>query len=281
MQLARVMVNDMLRTTGGQILTDTAPFTIPLLNSATRRTQRYLANNGLLSNVVDNLILTPIVPVATQDPANQISISALNYNNGTQTFSVPVLPADLLLPLSLAQRQTNSGAQFSPMVPAKGPLMSRVPGPYFGEWEWRGDALCMVGCTNTMDLRVRYEARLPRIQVGADLTKTTINIRDGEDALAGAVVVIYAFSRGAAQRAEARAAWVEDMDQLVNRYVRMQQRIAVRPKGYAAGGGSIDGALSGDYRVMVAFATFSGDGFEPARTKSPTSRFRLHNAHLY
>lgn len=248
MELSRATINDMLRTTGGSILTDTATFTNPMLNSAVRKTQRYLANNGLLSNVVDNAILAAIPVVGNQDPGTQVSISALGYNNGVNTFSQPVLPPDLLLPLSIAQRQTNSGAQFTPMTPAKGPLMSRIAGPFFGEWEWRQDSICMVGSTNVMDIRVRYEGRLPRISKTADLTQTTINIRDGEDALAAAMVSIYSFSRGAAQRQEAKLAFKEECDELINRYVRKDQRIAVRPQGYAAGGGTIDGALSGDYR---------------------------------
>src|SRR6516162_2975629 len=146
---------------------------------------RHRAVHGFLSNVVDNAILTPILPVANQDPATQVFISALGYYNGMNTLSQPVLPPDLILPLSIAQRQTGSGAQFTPMMPAKGPLMSRIPGPYFGEWEWRNDAINMVGSTNTMDIRVRYEGRLPRISPTANFSLTTINIRDGEDALAG------------------------------------------------------------------------------------------------
>jgi hypothetical protein len=248
MELARASINDMLRNTTGSILIDTAPFTVPMLNSSVRRTQRYLANNGLLSNVVDNAILASIPAVGNQDPATQVFISALGYYNGVNTFSQPVLPPDLILPLALAQRQSNSGAQFTSMQPAKGPLMSRIPGAYFGEWEWRQDAINMVGCTNVMDIRVRYEGRLPRIAKGADLTQTTINIRDGEDVLAFGMVMLYGFSRGAAQRQEANVLWKAECDELINRYVRKDQRIAVRPKGYAAGGGSIDGALSGDYR---------------------------------
>lgn len=248
MNNARAIINDMLRSTAGSILVDTAPFTVPMLNSSIRKTQRYLANNGLLSNVIDNAILSAIPVVGNQDPATQVSISALGYNNGVNVFSQPVLPPDLLLPLSLAQRQTNSGSQFTPMTPAKGPLMSRIPGSYFGEWEWRQDAICMVGCTNVMDIRLRYEGRLPRIAPTANFSATTINIRDGEDALTSGMVMMYSFSRGAAQRAEAKLMWKEDCDELINRYVRKDQRIPVRPQGYAAGGGTIDGALSGDYR---------------------------------
>jgi len=123
-----------------------------------------------------------------------------------------------------------------------------MPGQFFGEWEWRNDAINMVGSVNTMDIRVRYEGRLPRVAPAADLTKTTINIRDGEDVLGFAVAMVYSFSRGSAQRAEAKAAWKEEADELINRYVRKDQRIAVRPAGFRAGEGTIDGALSGDYR---------------------------------
>lgn len=248
LQGARAIINDMLRTTAGQILTDTAPFTNVLLNMSIRRTQRYLADNGLTSNVVDNSILTPITPVANSDPGTQVSINQNGYFDGNQQHSQPILPADLILPLSIAQRQTNSGQQFTPMQPAKGPLMSRIPGPYFGEWEWRQDGLYMVGCQNTMDIRLRYEGSLPRVSSTANYSQTTINIRDGEDALILGMCSVYAMSRGSAQRMEVKAEWMAECDFLINRYVRKDQRIGVRPKGYAAGGGTIDGALSGDYR---------------------------------
>jgi hypothetical protein len=248
MLLARAVINDMLRTTAGAILVDTAPFTVHFLNAAIRKTQRYLSVNGLYSQVVDNAILTPVTAVASQDPAVQVFISQNGYYDGVATHSNVVLPPDLILPLAVAQRVTGSGAQFIFMEPARGPLMSRVPGPYFGDWEFRGDGLYLNGCTNSMDLRIRYEQAIGRIAANANFSQVSIPIRDGEDALGWGVVSIYAASRGAAQRAEAKAMWLEECDTLISRYVRAGQRIAVRPKGYAAGGGTIDGALSGDYR---------------------------------
>jgi hypothetical protein len=247
-QNARAIINDMLRSTAGAILTDTAPFTSVLLNMSIRQTQRKLANNGLLSNVIDNFIITPITPVANSDPGTQVSINQNGYFNGVQELSTPTLPADLILPLSLAQRQSNSGQQFTPMNPAKGPLMSRIPGPYFGEWEWRQDAINMVGCQNTMDIRIRYEGAIARVSSTANFSQTTIAIRDGEDALTWGMVLVYAVSRGSAQIMQVEKFWMNQCDDLINRFVRKDQRIAVRPKGYAAGGGTIDGALSGDYR---------------------------------
>ena len=249
LNFARACINDMLRQQSGAILTDSAPFTNIFLNGSVRKTQRYLANNGLFSQVIDNAILTPIGPVANQDPGTQVSISANGYYNGSTTNSNIVLPPDMILPLNVFQRQTGSGSSFVVMQPAKQPLMSRIPGPYFSEWEFRDDALWMVGCTNTMDLRLRYEQMIARVaSVPANYPNTSIPIRDGEDVLGWGIVMLYAISRGAGQRAEAKAMWLEEADVLVNRYVRKDQRIAVRPIGYSAGGGSIDGALSGDYR---------------------------------
>lgn len=248
LQLARALINDMLRTTAGSILTDTSPFTNVFLNHAIRNTQRRIANNGLLSNVVDNFILGSVLPVANSDPGTQVSINVNGYFNGAVQLSQPVLPPDLILPLNLFQRQTGSGAQFTPMRPAKKPLQSRIPGAYFGEWEWRQNAINMVGCTVTTDLRLRYEQALPRIGTGVAYSQVTIGIIDGEDAIAAGIVRAYAFSRGSAQRQEAEKFWGEMCDSLVNRYVRFDQRIAVRPNGFRAGGGTIDGAMSGDYR---------------------------------
>src|SRR5215472_6137704 len=242
LQNARADINDMLRSLGGSILTDTAPFTNVFLNRAIRRTQRYLANNGLHSNTIDNFILTPILPVASPDPGIQVSINQNGYFNGVAQLSSPLLPPDIILPLYLMQRQTGSGAAFMPMYPSKGPLLSRMPTSWFGDWEWRDDGLYMVGSTSTMDIRIRYEGALPRIAANANLSATTINIRDGEDALSSALVWVYAASRGAPQRAEAKQAWKEDCDELVNRYVRKDQRICFRPHGYNADRGSIDGA---------------------------------------
>lgn len=248
LNFARAVINDMLRSQVGSILLDTAPFTNIFLNGSVRKTQRHLANNGLFSQVVDNAILTPIGPVANQDPGTQIYINANGYYNGATTNANVVLPPDMILPLSLFQRQTGSGAQFTPMQPAKQPLQSRMPGAFFGEWEFRDDGLWMVGSTNTMDLRLRYEAMIGRISSTANYSTTSIPIRDGEDVLGWGIVMLYAISRGAAQRAEAKAMWQEECDQLIARYVRKDQRIGVRPHGWQAGGGNIDGALSGDYK---------------------------------
>jgi hypothetical protein len=248
MQGARAGIMDMLKSTAGAILTDTSPYTIVFVNSAIRRVQRRLANNGITSNVRDNVILTPLTPAANADPSVQVYVSVLGYFDGVNVNAQPTLPADLILPLELWERQTGSGAQFQPMSRPQEGLTSRMPGSYFGQWEWREDRINMTGSTMTEDLRVRYEASLPRIAPGTDFTKTTIAIRDGEDALSSAVKYEYAKSRSSAMRQEAKETLEEDLFELINRYVHQDQRIGYRPRGFRAGSGRIDGALQGEYK---------------------------------
>lgn len=245
LQLARAGVMDMLRTTAGAILTDTAPYTAVYLNAAIRRVQRELANNGITSNIRDNVILSGLTPAVGSDPSIQVYVSQLGYFNGATLNANITLPADLIMPLELWERQTGSGTQFQYMPQPQEGLESRIPGSYFGQWEWREDQINMTGSTITEDLRIRYEASLARISAGSDFTKTVIAIRDGEDALAAAVVLQYSRTRGSALRAEAKTWFDEEMFQLVNRYVRRDQRIMYRPRGYRAGGGRIDGSLQG------------------------------------
>jgi len=248
LQLARAGVNDMLRSTAGAILTDTAPFTVVYLNAAIRRVQRELANYGITSNIRDNVIMTPLPPCTVSDPSIQVYVSQLGYFDGTNLNATPTLPTDLVLPLEVWERQTNSGAQFQYMPRPQEGLQSRIAGSYFGNWEWREDRINMTGSTITEDLRIRYEASLPRVSAGANMSQTSIPIRDAEDVLAAAVVLQYSRTRGSAMRQEAKQWYEDEKFQLVNRYVRQDQRIAYRPRGFRAGGGSIDGALQGDYK---------------------------------
>lgn len=258
LQLSRAMVNDMLRDTAGRILTDSAPFTLIYLNSAIRKTQRHYANNGLYSYIKDNVIIPAIPPAASNDPSVQVFLSAQGYFDGVAMHSTPTLPLDLILPLAIFERQTGSGSSFSPMSPSRGDgLVSRVPGQTFDDWEWRNDNINLIGSTNTNDLKVRYESMIPPVvlaanlspqQATAALSQTSIPLRDSHEALAAWTVWFYAFARGSEMRVECEKMANEQMDIVVDRYVRKDQRIAYRSRGYRAGGGPIDGALTGSYK---------------------------------
>jgi hypothetical protein len=248
LNLARAGINDMQRSTAGSILTDTANNTNVYLNAAVRRVQRELANNGITSNLRDNVILTPLTPAVGSDPSIQVYVSQVAYFDGANMNPTPILPADCLIVYEAWERQTNSAAQFQYMVQPQEGLQSRMPGSYFYQWEWREDRMNMNGSTITEDLRIRYEATIGRIAVPvAPLTyaNVTIPITDSEDVLASAVVLQYSRTRGSAMRQEANQWFADEMFQLINRHVRRDQHVSYRPRGYSAGGGRIDGALIG------------------------------------
>lgn len=248
MNLARAKINDMLRTSGGQILTDNAPFSIEFVNDAVDECQEYLSVNGVETQIVDNFILTPIPPTTSTDPSCQISIGYQGYNDGVTQHANPKLPTDLILPLRVWQRQTASGQQFFPVEPSRDGLQSFQPSSSFRQWEWRQGAIYMQGCTNTQDLRLRYEQALIDFGASANFLQATILIPRSKRAIAYLIAEQYAISRGSPQAPTMHQKAEEAMNQIINRHVRADERIAYRPQGYRSGGGSIDGSLSGSYR---------------------------------
>jgi|HubBroStandDraft_4_1064222.scaffolds.fasta_scaffold00050_2 hypothetical protein len=242
--LARATVNDMLRTSAGQILTDVAPFSIEYVNAAVDHVQETLANNGISTQIVDNVILTPIPPTPNLDPDCQIFFGYQGYFDGSVMHATPALPPDLIVPLKIWQRQTGSAQQFSLMNPAKDGLRSAQPGSVFGEWEWRQGAIYMVGCTTTQDIRIRYEQSLGDISSSANFSTTYIQIPRSKRAIAYLVAYGYAFARGSPQ-APAVLTMAEDaINGIINRQIRMDQRNPIRPRGYRSGG-RVDGAMGG------------------------------------
>jgi hypothetical protein len=249
MNLARAWANDQQISTAGQILIDTAPFTAEYLNGAIQTAQAYLANNGVTSNLIDDFILTPITPVATQDPSVQTFISYDGYYDGAVMHATPALPPDTMVVLKCWQRQTGSGQWFQEFGQPQDGLQSYIPGPYFSRWEWRQDRLNFNGATNTLDVRIRTEATLPIIAPATTdnpFSNTVIRIRNGTRALAALVVNQYCMARGAAQQPAVEQMAMRYLDELVNRNVRRDQRIAYRRGSYSSGD-TIDGSLSGSY----------------------------------
>jgi hypothetical protein len=238
----------MLRSSAGQTLKNDRPFTIEYLNASVEDCQEYLANNGVTSNIKDDVILSPLTPVTNPDPAVQVYVSVEGYFDGVQIHKTPALPVDMIIPLRVWERQTGSGQQFQAMNQPEDGLPSRLQGPYYGLWEWREDRIAMIGSTQTRDLRLRYEAGFVPLAANADLTQAIIRIRGGKRAVAYGVAEYYAAARGAPQQTWAEQQKLKRLDELVNRQVRKDQRIAFRPRAYNSDRSSIDGSLSGSFK---------------------------------
>jgi hypothetical protein len=212
--LARALVND----TSGAVFTDTV--LMPLLNSAYRGLQRELAENGVS------------VLMEQQDLELDQNDSTGVTNTEISDVSSPQLPTDCLMPHVLWERATaNAGDVFVPMekFTRGGGMLNLQPSTYLRLWEWREDKINLIGATQSITVRVRYEKVLPSLTLGTD----PVQIRSATDALGYATAALAARSRGArALAVDLLGAAQTAIENLINRYIRPEQTTGRRRKPY-------------------------------------------------
>ena len=210
LNLARSLAND----AAGAVFSDAV--LLPFLNSAYRALQRELAESGvsvLVSQVDIDLPLT-----------NGVT------NTVISDVSTPQLPTDLLVPHQLWEQPTGSSDVFAPMEKITGGLPNFQPAARLRMWEWREDAIQLIGATQETTVRIRYEKSLPVIVVGTD----PLQIRSSIDPLAYAIAAMAARSRGAQALAADMLALAESAaEKLIERYVRPEQFKGRRRKPYS------------------------------------------------
>lgn len=204
--LARALVND----TAGVVFTDA--LLLPLLNSAYRGLQRELAENGVS------------VLVEQQDIELDVNSSTGVTNTELSDVSSPQLPTDCLMPHMLWERvAANTGDVFMPMekFTSGGAMLNLQPGSFLQLWEWRESKINLIGGTQSITVRVRYEKVLPILTLGTDpiQIRSALAARSrGARALALAIDLL-----GTAQTA---------IEELINRYIRPEQTKGRRRKPY-------------------------------------------------
>ncbi len=212
--LARALVND----TSGAVFTDT--LLMPLLNSAYRGLQRELAENGVS------------VLMEQQDLELDQNVSTGVTNTEISDVSSPQLPTDCLMPHVLWERATaNTGDVFVPMekFTSGGGMLNLQPSCYLRLWEWREDKINLIGATQSITVRLRYEKVLPTLTLGTD----PVQIRSATDALGYATAALAARSRGARVLAvDLLGAAQTAIENLINRYIRPEQTTGRRRKPY-------------------------------------------------
>ena len=161
--LARSLAND----AAGAVFTDAV--LMPFLNSAYRALQRQLAEAG-----VSVLIAQAELDLALTNGVTPLCLSDV---------STPQLPTDLMAPHQLWEQATGSSDIFTPTEKITGGLPNFQPGCYLRMWEWRTDTIQLIGATQEITVRLRYEKSLPALVLGTD----PIQIRSSLDPLAYAV----------------------------------------------------------------------------------------------
>ncbi|HEV2490936.1 MAG TPA: hypothetical protein VGT03_14110 [Candidatus Acidoferrales bacterium] len=207
--LARALVND----AAGAVFSDAV--LMPFLNSAYRALQRQLAEAGVSVFVSQIDVDMPLT--------NGVTPTQLN------DASTPQLPTDLLVPHELWEQAAGSTDVMIPMEKITGGLPNLHPSAFLRMWEWREDAINLVGATQEITLRIRYEKSLPSLVLGTD----PVQIRSSVDPLAFSVAAMAARSRGArALAVDMAAATQMETEKLIERYVRPEQFKGRRRKPY-------------------------------------------------
>jgi len=205
LNLARALVND----AAGAVFTDTV--LMPFLNSAYRGLQRELAECGV-SVIAEQQDLE-----LDTDPVSGVTPTEIS------DVSNPQLPTDCLAPHMLWERATaNSTDVFVPMekFTSGGSMLNLQPSTYLRLWEWREDKVNLVGATQSITVRIRYEKILPLLTLGTD----PVQIRSATDPLAFATAALAARSRGARALAQDLLGTAQmATENLIERYVRPEQ----------------------------------------------------------
>lgn len=227
---ARAIINDMLVSQAGEILTDSAPFMFPMLNRAATYFELEMANNGV-KTFTKETVLTPLPACTFTDPGLQVNVSDTGYFDGTVQHYPPSLPSDLLAPQLLWERQTGVQEQWVQMTEYPDGLPSLAPAARFGCWEWRQEAIYMPGAIQSNDLRLRYEGETAQFST----TNDTIMIRGAQSALASYLAALFVASRNPQAAAGFAAAGDDFTKKIVTSNVRAGNRMGVTRISYGRG----------------------------------------------
>lgn len=240
MNFVRVVMADYVPNSGslaGDIISDSQPYTLTMLNIAWRKLQRRLARSGH-PRLTREVNITGLPAVATLDPTVFASLSWTGYYDGTTTSTDYLLPQDLIMPLRLYERQNGfTLSRENPMNPVPDGLPSWQKGSNLKVWEWREDQLWLIGSILATDLRISYAAYLADIAVGQGETFLTVQvpILRAAEPLAYYTAEAFIEPRGGSESASVFAAKGDKAaDDMCDQSAKQQQRAVYRRKPYGS-----------------------------------------------
>ena len=144
-----------LQAIGGQLVGNTNSFSQQAVNNAWRKLQAKLADLRY-SDIQAEIVFTAVPANASADPMVQVYIDNAGYFNGNTVVGSPVLPATLIRPYDLSERQNGTQALFTSMDPLLYSI-PRVPKAAWNrQWLWRNTKLYMPGATVVTDIAMTY-----------------------------------------------------------------------------------------------------------------------------
>lgn len=248
LNLARTRINDAIQSIGGEMLTNSQPYTQVMTNGAWLKMQKFMASMGY-SGVRNRTVLTGFPIVGSQDPASQCVLNWSYFFDGVSYWippSSPVLPQDLIAPLRISERQSqgfqpaltqgNSGFRPMTLIP-DGNVNNRKT--TFNQWfDWRSNNIILPGSTISVDLEIFYSAYFPSFNtVGQVLWyNQPIPIIQAESALAYFICQEFSVGRGDADSQSWLTMAQQDCRDLLNcSDVPLKQRYNVSRRSYGGG----------------------------------------------
>ncbi len=246
----------------GNILDLPQASTQQIFNNGWRRFQDALCDAGS-KRFQSEIVIVGIPPTANFDPASQNSISWFQCFDGSDYTTTPVLPSDLVTPLWICERPTDSLCAFPwPDEPNMDLYLDGLPMcqkyQYNGCWEWRGEVIYYPGAIQSVDFRIRYRQQVPDIvDVGNQRWFTqSVPMARCQDPLSWWIVVEAATAEAAKPNppsgiiglaASAQAQAIEATKKYANRDVMLDERTEARRIPYGGRGGSGYGGGNGWY----------------------------------
>jgi hypothetical protein len=249
LNLARTRINDAIQSIGGEMLTNSQPFTQVMTNGAWLKMQKFMASMGY-SRVRKRTVLTGLPIAGSQDPASECILNWSWFFDGVSYWlppDTPVLPPDLIAPLKLKERQS-SGYQavltagytgFRPMGLSSTGENSNARKVCFNGWfDWRNDEIVLPGTTMSVDLELYYSVALPDFNTVGQVQwfDQPLPVIQGKSALAYWICHEFAPGRGDADGDSWLTKAQQDCRELLNTSdVPLRQRHNVSRRSYGGG----------------------------------------------
>ena len=203
MYSAMQRLNDRLETLAdigiAQILDNPAAFTQQACNNAWRMVQDFLRDLGYsdLLNETDFLGLPPANPAK---PGTFVRLGWDGYDDGTTLHTGTTLPADMISPRDLWERNSQTGGLWLEMDQELNGLPGIQQGQWSRKWEWRTESIWSPGSILETDWRLRYARFLSDFLDNSPTASTpwygqTVPIVNVQNALAWALCAEFASSR--------------------------------------------------------------------------------------
>jgi len=236
----RMILNDS-EVVGGDVLTDTAPFTFDVVNAGFERVQVELATVGVETMAKETwLVALPSMPII--DPEGRLIINDAGANIiypgvnaiNNKFSAVPQLPPDLVVPLACWERQNGTSNFTGPkMRQSNDGLLNMQQTQFLIDWQWLEDGLYFRGALQSQDLKLRYEKQMPRLSSPSD----PVPIRGVLNAAAYRSAEFFCESRGGQLSPQFMKNADDEIFLLKQVSARRRQRKQVRRRPYSGRGG--------------------------------------------